>query len=164
MDRTVPGNPGYQVKRFPLLVVRFKREPDNKVNDRHKRVLPAQVDSTEDICDRMPAAEFFKDCIAAGLGTEMEFCVGAILRYERKRFVADKFRADLARERAKEDLVPAGSEQVLYLVPAGVYAIRSIGKCIGREETRLFMTVGKPGNFANRTVPHAMAEDLRGLA
>ena len=86
------------------------------------------------------------------------------LRNKGERLGADKFRADLARERTKEDLVPARPEQVLDLVPPRMESVRTVGKRIGRDEPRLPVPVREPGNPFYRPVPHAVAEDLGCLA
>ena len=52
---------------------------------------------------------------------------------------------------------------MLNLLPPGMDPVRAIGKGIGRDKPYLRMAVGPPGNLVNRTVPHAVAEDLRGL-
>jgi hypothetical protein len=131
MDYPAFGDLADKVKGCELVVVRFEREPDNKIYHRDEGVFPAQVNGTEYIGNGMPAAELLKHCIAAGLGAEMEFCIGAVSRDESERLVADELRADLARERTKKDLVPASREQVFNFIPAGVAPVRSIGKRIG---------------------------------
>jgi hypothetical protein len=84
MDDPVPGDLADEAEGGEQVVVRLEREADNEIDHRNKRVVPAQVDGMEHVGNGMPAVELFKDGIAAGLGTEMEFCVGTMVRDEGK--------------------------------------------------------------------------------
>ena len=127
-------------------------------------IIPAELDRAEDILRRNDPARGDPGPVAAGLGSEMELGIGAVPVDERERLVADELRAHFARERAEIDLVPEGSEEVLNFVPPWMYPVRSVGKRIGGYEPGLPVPVRVPGNLIDGAVPHAVAEDLRGLA
>lgn len=164
MDLPGPGRPGYQIGSRSLVFVSLKREPDNEVHDRLDTAIPAELDCVDDIADRMAPAEEAEDPVAAGLGPEVELRIGAVSLYQRERLGADKFRAHLAWERAEIDLVPEGFEEMLNLVPAGMDPVGPVRKRVGRDEPGLPVPVRVPGNLIDGAVPHAVAEDLRGLA
>src|SRR5512137_1211214 len=94
----------------------------------------------------------------------MEFCIGAIPRYQGQGLLTDKFRPDFAGKRAKEDLVMELFKKCLDLFPEGMNTIGTIGKCVGRDKTGMFIPVGIPGYCIDRTVSQAMPEDLGSLA
>ena len=117
MDDPVPGNLADQIKGCTLIFIGFEGKPEDEIDHRDKRVVPAQVNGTEHVGNGMPTVELCKNSVAAGLGAEMKFCVGTVLRDKRQRLVADELRPDLAWERPEEDLAPALPEQMLNLVP-----------------------------------------------
>jgi len=131
MNLAETSHPAGEVHRLSLVFIGLERKPDNEIDNRNDPMAGTEFNGPDYIISRMAPVQPGEDCIAPGLGPEMEFCVGTIVCYQGYGFIADELRPDLAWECTEIDLVPEAGKETFDLIPPGMDAIRAIGKGIG---------------------------------
>lgn len=120
-----------------LFIICFEREPDNKIYNRCDTGIVAELRRPDCIGNRVAPVQPGEDCIAPGLGAEMQFRVRTVIGDQGKRLAADKFRPDFARECPEEDIVFQLHQEFFYLIKPRVDPVGAISKGIRRDKPYL---------------------------